>query len=535
MDIYEYQTILLIILLIPRAFQRLRRIKQTSYSPLYSSALHNRFIHSIGVYYLGGIAFDSVKGSGQSSFIEESGSVKWDELEKLFTLACLLHDVGHSPFSHSGEDFYIDASLEDSKQPLYIKLIETVRNEKFTEDVTALHSKGIHAAPHEIMSAIIGISEFETCFSNDEDKAFFARCITGYQYSATNEFELDIKNILVLLLNSSIIDVDKLDYLIRDTYVIGFDSVKIDFLRLLSSIVIIYNDNHFQLAYHKSALSVIENVIYAHDSERKWIQNHPVVLYEQFLVQHSIMVANRKMATKESPSIFCYETLLKNGKKFSGDINISLLCDDDVVFITKNLESDDLTNEYYNRNKRRHPIWKSEAEYNTTIMDTYGEKSKALSKLESEVKKLEKFLIEELDVPIINNDALIHCKKIINKVKKSKRLEQRDRELQLQKYTNLLKIMKKLEVFCKKKKLSFNYVLICAKHFNSGFQKEELAKTIISFPNLKIHNTLGKVIPLLSAMPEAQISFFYLYQHRSNDFDIKELADELCKVALELK
>ena len=33
-------------------FQRLRRIIQTSYSPIYSSAVHNRFGHSIGVYYL---------------------------------------------------------------------------------------------------------------------------------------------------------------------------------------------------------------------------------------------------------------------------------------------------------------------------------------------------------------------------------------------------------------------------------------------------------------------------------------------------
>lgn len=34
-------------------FQRLRRIVQTSYAPLYPTALHNRFVHSLGVYYLG--------------------------------------------------------------------------------------------------------------------------------------------------------------------------------------------------------------------------------------------------------------------------------------------------------------------------------------------------------------------------------------------------------------------------------------------------------------------------------------------------
>lgn len=36
-------------------FQRLRRVIQTSYSPLYSSAIHNRFVHSLGVYYLGAL------------------------------------------------------------------------------------------------------------------------------------------------------------------------------------------------------------------------------------------------------------------------------------------------------------------------------------------------------------------------------------------------------------------------------------------------------------------------------------------------
>ena len=43
------------------AFQRLRRIRQTSYEPLYSAALHNRFIHSLGVYHLGKISSAALK------------------------------------------------------------------------------------------------------------------------------------------------------------------------------------------------------------------------------------------------------------------------------------------------------------------------------------------------------------------------------------------------------------------------------------------------------------------------------------------
>ena len=41
-------------------FQRLRNIIQTSYAPLYSSAVHNRFVHSLGVYHLGCIVTQTV-------------------------------------------------------------------------------------------------------------------------------------------------------------------------------------------------------------------------------------------------------------------------------------------------------------------------------------------------------------------------------------------------------------------------------------------------------------------------------------------
>lgn len=41
-------------------FQRLRRIVQTSYAPLYASSVHNRFVHSLGVYHLGEIAANTI-------------------------------------------------------------------------------------------------------------------------------------------------------------------------------------------------------------------------------------------------------------------------------------------------------------------------------------------------------------------------------------------------------------------------------------------------------------------------------------------
>ena len=86
-------------------FQRLRRVIQTSYSPLYSSAVHNRFVHSMGVFYLGELTVNQLikevqkKVNPPMDFLERIG--------ELFKLACLLHDVGHAPFSHTGEEVYL--------------------------------------------------------------------------------------------------------------------------------------------------------------------------------------------------------------------------------------------------------------------------------------------------------------------------------------------------------------------------------------------------------------------------------------------
>lgn len=89
-------------------FQRLRNIRQTGYQSLYPSALHNRFVHSLGVFHLGREAFHYFSRNVKASLEEEWNSIdnQMEIIKNTFYAACLLHDVGHSPFSHTGETYY---------------------------------------------------------------------------------------------------------------------------------------------------------------------------------------------------------------------------------------------------------------------------------------------------------------------------------------------------------------------------------------------------------------------------------------------
>ena len=85
--------------------QRLRRIKQLGLSNLvYPGAEHSRFSHSLGAMHLMVQALEVLRQKGvEITESEYNGAL----------IAILLHDVGHSPFSHCLEHFFFDCSHED--------------------------------------------------------------------------------------------------------------------------------------------------------------------------------------------------------------------------------------------------------------------------------------------------------------------------------------------------------------------------------------------------------------------------------------
>lgn len=508
-------------------FQRLRRVIQTSYSPLYSSAVHNRFVHSMGVYYLGELTVNQLIKEIQQKV---NLTMDLERIGELFKLACLLHDVGHAPFSHTGEGFYLGEDHDYTQ--LHNKLIDTIGNESFSKDIP--EDSSFAAAPHEIMSAIIGILEFGMFFDNVEQKEFFPRCITGYKYSE-GTIENNIKNCFISMLNSKVIDVDKLDYLIRDAYITGFDTVNIDFERLLSSVTISKENGKYKIAYYKNAISVIENVVYAHDAERKWIQTHPVVLYEAYILQHIISYLSEKIDDNDK-KLFSLESLSKKGQQFKNGLSISLLCDDDIIYLMKNSFYSQLSEEFFERRIRRHPVWKSEAEYKAFVLDMASGGS-LLEKFEQAMSVTAKYLIKSTDSWVI--DASLIAK--LEKEKETLIITDMDSEtkrVQLENKEMILKVMHSLESYANEKDISCNFVILMASQFNSGFGKPDFSATNIAFQTKDGEKiaAVGDIVSAIEAKERDRNNFFYLFYKRkdyinieNNDIDNQEICMKLFK------
>ena len=494
-------------------FQRLRNVVQTSYEPLYSSAVHNRFVHSLGVYYLGTLVAENIKGVVE----KELKDTEYERCIEVFLLACLLHDVGHAPFSHTGEEYYLKSG---ERVELHKRLSELTGDSNLEEEIS---QKSYKAAPHELMSAIVAIECFGNIIGGDKEKSFFARCITGYQYAMDEDEKYKILNCVISLLNSSVIDVDKLDYLIRDAYITGFDTINIDYERLLRSIYIkkdlVKREADYEVVYTKGAISVIENVVYAHDAERKWIQNHPVVQYEGFLIKRIIDDLNEKYGDNV---LFSEEALSKEGRMIKGEnVRVSLLCDADIIFLMKNLYDNKYVEEYLDRGKRRHPLWKSEAEYRALFGTCFS--TQTYEVLEQEMVALLKYLNFIQHSNIINEASLKACEEDIQAAEKLYEESGSDKKFrkQVEDKKEYKCWMEAFKEFADKQGIDFDFVLLEETLFSSGFAKERLSELKVEFSDLKSLSRLGEISTVLSSRSAERDKFFYVFYRRDDKKNIR--------------
>lgn len=504
-------------------FQRLRDIIQTSYAPLYSSAVHNRFVHSIGVYHLGRMVTQTIT----PSFSDDSLS-NVEKYNITFELACLLHDVGHAPFSHTGEMLYLK---EGDRSILHRELVELTGDHNLETEIVRNAYK---AAPHELMSAIVSLKTFCAQIPM-EMRSFFARCICGYKYVDEVDREKSYMNCLIELLNSKIIDVDKLDYLLRDAYMTGFDTVSIDYSRLLDSIRFRENPQGlYQVCYYKSAVSVIENVVYAHDAERKWIQNHPIVLYDAHLIE--------EMMTLIVHDIFNEDYLKENyltdeGVQISGIGRVRLLSDADIRYLMKNLPESALCNEYYDRRLRKHPIWKTEAEFQAIFEGREND----LSIIKEEFDSLKDYLRSQGLPFLINENALASCKAEVEQLQADLVHAQgvaRDKiKSAIVVREAHIRWIEIFDRFASEQHIDFEFLIIYTDQFNSGFRKQEFENIEILFPELKQPCRFGAVSNVLKSEKSKGEKFFFLYYTRETAMqrvNITSLIGEMLRLASEM-
>ena len=99
-------------------FQRLRNIDQTGMRTLYPNARHDRFSHSLGAFHLGCKAVDALLENFSHDDYwhirsDKTQDIFWAKNKVLFLIACLLHDIGHVPFSHALEQIVLENSTNN--------------------------------------------------------------------------------------------------------------------------------------------------------------------------------------------------------------------------------------------------------------------------------------------------------------------------------------------------------------------------------------------------------------------------------------
>ncbi len=363
-------------------FQRLGRIEQTSMRVLYPSARHDRFIHSIGTFFLGKKAFQCFKSN-----IEQDDNLKavienFNCLQRSFEIACLLHDVGHAPFSHTCEDFYKEKKTVSGESEIDILLKGELKIVLSPNDYTEFlcDYEEVSPAPHEIVSSIVILKSFKESVKRlDGDLGLIIRSIVGCTYMDTS-CERGIRNCLIRMLNSPVIDVDKLDYITRDSNLTGFSNSIIDTDRLLRSITAVKeNGDDYFPAYNKNALSVIQNVISANNAQHAWIVNHHVVVYNTYLIQ-TIINRISKMVKPDQPNkfkedLFSVDAIIGE-QKCVNDFKVNMISDDDLWYLFKLYQNEiKEVDELLNRAKRKKAVWKTCAEFTLLFDDNKNRSS----------------------------------------------------------------------------------------------------------------------------------------------------------------
>jgi HD superfamily phosphohydrolase len=287
--------------------QRLRRIKQLAFLQyVFPGASHSRFEHSLGVMHLAGIAWRKLADNQHSLANSAARYPDFSELEsqphngirsqgrlaptfpvindifghpyplQALRLAALLHDAGHSPFSHSGEGFMPSwkSMLErSSSYPDYIcNFIRFQADLYKSKGVSLEHQKVRHELYTLLMidRIINDVYKRNPRYKGQKIEAQDIASIVIDEIPPVAGSILAKHGIQKLCheLVSGEFDVDRMDYLLRDSRECGVVYGIFDESRILNSLSIYWDDlsSSFHLAIQFSGLAAFEDYLRARHS-----------------------------------------------------------------------------------------------------------------------------------------------------------------------------------------------------------------------------------------------------------------------------
>jgi HD superfamily phosphohydrolase len=225
--------------------QRLRRIMQLGMSHLvYPGALHTRFHHALGAMHLMTQAVATIRRKGHEITAEE---------ERAVLIAILLHDIGHGPFSHALEYDIVNGVNHEEISGLFIQRLSKTYGE-------------------DLNRALL-------IFNNSYSKPFLYQLV------------------------SSQLDMDRLDYLNRDSFYTGVSEGIIGSERLIEMLDV-RNGN---LVLEEKGIYSVEKFIVARRLMYWQVYLHKTVVAAEFMLIHALRRA--KFLVKNGETLFASPTL----------------------------------------------------------------------------------------------------------------------------------------------------------------------------------------------------------------------------------
>jgi HD superfamily phosphohydrolase len=309
--------------------QRLRRIRQLAFLQyVFPGASHSRFEHSLGVMHLAGVAWQKLQENQKSL---RSATQKYDDfsgierrlnqsqgshgrlsptfpvIEDVFAddyplqalrLAALMHDLGHSPFSHSGEGFmptwqqmrnasgsypsYISNYIADRCDELSAKGKNPesvqVRHELYTLLAVERVLSDIYRDHPHIKGPLVTAQDIASIITPEIPPSPGSPLVRHGIYHLCHE------------LVSGEFDVDRMDYLLRDSRECGVVYGIFDESRILNSLAVYWDDEgqSLHLAIQFSGLAAFEDYLRARHSMYLQLYFHKTSVAAEAMIKHII-------------------------------------------------------------------------------------------------------------------------------------------------------------------------------------------------------------------------------------------------------